>query len=193
MLVKLAVGDPVVYGSHGAGRVTSRLTQGLGEPSEFVVLDFAAGLTVTLPLQRALEYLRPVAGETEMARVRTTLRAEVAPSEDPWLKRSKAMQAKLAAGLSVGLAEVVRDSARREETSTAHGGTMRLSPSEQQLSRQARRLLADEIGLARGVAPSEADDWITSQLSHTAHQRSTETMSGAAQKSARVRTGRAAA
>jgi RNA polymerase-interacting CarD/CdnL/TRCF family regulator len=167
-----------VYGSHGAGRVASRQKRGLGEPREIVVLDFAAGLSVTLPLERALEYLRPLAGATEMACVRTTLREDMAPSEDRWLKRSKATQAKVTAGETVGLAEVVRDSVRRDRTSTAYGGTMRLSPSERQLYLKARRRLADEIGLACGVEPSEADDWITNQLSHTAGQLLPATVNG---------------
>jgi RNA polymerase-interacting CarD/CdnL/TRCF family regulator len=181
--MRLAVGDLVVYGSHGAGRVTSRESRRRGEPLDIVVLDFAAGLSVTLPLQRALEYLRPLADETEMARVRTTLREEIPPSGDQWLKRSKATQAKVRGGEAVGLAEVVRDGARREGASTGHRGTVRLSPSEQQLYLKARRLLADEIGLARGVEPSDADNWITNQLTHTARKRAaSETPSGVSDK-----------
>ena len=157
-----------MYGSHGAGRVASRQKRGLGEPCEIVVLDFAAGLSVTLPLERALEYLRPLAGETEMACVRTTLREDRAPSEEGWLKRYKATQAKVTAGETVGLAEVVRDSVRRDRRSTVYGRTKQLSSSERQLYLKARRLLADEIGLGCGFEPSEADDWITNQLSHTA-------------------------
>ena len=192
--MRLAVGDLVVYGSHGAGRVTSRQNRRFGETREIVVLDFAAGLSVTLPLQRALEYLRPLADETEVARVRTTLREDTAPSEDRWLKRSKATQAKVTSGEAVGLAEVVRDGACREGTSATHKETTRLSPSEHQLYLKARRLLADEIGLARGVESSEADDWITNQLSHTARQRSsTETSTGAADEPALSRPRRSAA
>jgi RNA polymerase-interacting CarD/CdnL/TRCF family regulator len=192
--MRLAVGDLVVYGSHGAGRVTSRQNLRSGESREVVVLDFAAGLSVTLPLQRALEFLRPVASESEVARIRTTLREDIAPSEDRWLKRSKATQAKVTSGEAVGLAEVVRDGARGEGRSTALGEAMRLSPSEHQLYLKARRLLADEIGLARGVESSEADDWITSQLLHTARQRSSsEAKSGGAAKPTLSRPSRSAA
>jgi len=45
---------------------------------------------------------------------------------------------------------------------------VRLTLGGQELYVQARRLLAEEIGLSRGVESSEADDWITDQLSHTA-------------------------
>ena len=162
----------VVYGSYGAGRVASRHKSASGEPREMVVLDFAAGLSVTLPLERALEYLRPLAGETEMACVGTTLREGRTVIADGWLKRSKATQTKVTAGQTVGLAEVVRDSVGRDRPPAAPGKTTRLSPSEQQLYLKARQLLADEIGLVRGIQSSEADDWITDQLSHTPVKRS---------------------
>jgi RNA polymerase-interacting CarD/CdnL/TRCF family regulator len=167
-LVKLAVGDLVVYGRHGAGRVTSRQKKGRGKPHEIIVLDLAAGLSVTLPLERALEYLRPLASKTEVACVQTTLREDKALTEDTWLKRWKIMQAKVATGEAVSLAEVVRDSAQRERTPAAHGKTKRLSPSEHQLYLEARQLLASELGFVRGVEPSEADEWITDQLSRIA-------------------------
>jgi CarD family transcriptional regulator len=166
--MKLAIGDLVVYGRYGAGRVASRQKKGVGNPHEIIVLEFADGLSVTLRLERALQYLRPLASEAEMACVRTTLRERETPSEDSWLKRWKTMQAKVATGRPVSLAEVVRDSARRDQIPSARGKTTRLSPSEHDLYRKARQLLADEIGLARGVDPSEADDWITDQLSRIA-------------------------
>ena len=167
-VVKLAVGDLVVYGRHGAGRVASRQEKGLGKPHEIIVLDLAAGLSVTLPLERALEYLRPLVSKTEVACVQTTLREDTALNEDTWLKRWKTMQAKVATGEAVSLAEVVRDSVQRDRTPAAGGKTKRLSPSEHQLYLQARQLLASEIGLARGVELSEADDWITEQLARIA-------------------------
>ena len=125
------------------------------------------------PRRRALGgYLRPLAGETELACVGTTLREDRTVIADGWLKRSKATQTKLTAGQTVGLAEVVRDSAGRDRPPGADGKTVRLSPSEQQLYLKARQLLADEIGLVRGIESSEADDWIADQLSQTPVKRS---------------------
>jgi RNA polymerase-interacting CarD/CdnL/TRCF family regulator len=149
--VKLGVGDLVVYGSHGAGRVIER-------KKENVVLEFSAGLSVTLPVDRAQEYLRPVATADVMKSVARTLREDAPKSEAVWLKRCKATKEKVNVGEAVGLAEVVRDCE----------GAPRLSPSERQLYLKARRLLADEIGLARGVESSEADEWIADQLGQTA-------------------------
>ena len=151
------VGDLVVYGSHGAGRIEDRTAKTL-------VVSLGDGLTVTLPQELASASLRPLVTELGMARVRTTLRADGHTDGDAWLKRSKATREKVNVGDTIGLAEVVRDSAHRDGISSPAGGP-RLSAGERELYLKARRLLALEISLARGVAPSEADDWIARQLS----------------------------
>lgn len=160
----LAVGDFVVYGGHGTGHVIAREIRGRdGAGEEVVVLEFNDGLTVTLPIERALQQLRPLATELEIDGVCRTLRAAPPAKDEAWLHRRKATQAKLAAGATIGLAEVVRDGAYRE--TPVRGGT-RLSVSERELYLKARRLLADEIGVARGVDRVDADNWIDLQLSH---------------------------
>jgi RNA polymerase-interacting CarD/CdnL/TRCF family regulator len=160
--VELQVGKVVVYGGHGAGRVVAREERGSGDSRrEIVVLELAASLTVTLPVSVARECLRPLATELEMASVERTLRTTASTDEPVWLKRQKATRAKVALGEPIGLAEVVSDGARRSQ-----GDSARLSVSERELYLKARRLLADEIGLVRGVDSSEAEEWIASQLAH---------------------------
>jgi len=164
--LELVVGDLVVYGGHGAGRVCAREPGAAGAaPGDVVVVELGDGLVVTLPLDQAHERLRPVAGEAELARVRATLRDPGTTGEEAWLSRSRETREKVALGHAVGLAEVVRDGARRDGTAVGAGGGRRLSLGERQLYLKARRLLAVEIGLARGVDPSEADAWIARQLS----------------------------
>jgi len=131
------------------------------EPQEVVVLELAATLTVTLPIALAREQLRAVVNETELASVQKTLRAAPPASEPVWVKRQKATRAKLASGQAVGLAEVISDGAHRYQ-----GEAARLSVSERELYLRARRLLADEIGHARGIDPAQAEDWISNQLAH---------------------------
>ncbi len=59
-LVRLAVGDMVVYASHGAGHVAARERRVvLGKRQEVIVLALAGGLSVELPMERAHELLRP--------------------------------------------------------------------------------------------------------------------------------------
>jgi CarD family transcriptional regulator len=161
----VAVGDLIVYASHGVGRVTSRESQGkTQEQQEVVVLVFGEGLSVTLPFARALEYVRPVSTEVEIASVRETLRSAEGARDGVWQKRLRATREKVALGEAVGLAEVIRDGVRRANRSTVPGGPAQLSLTERQLYLKARKLLSEEIGAARGIAPDEADAWITEQL-----------------------------
>jgi CarD family transcriptional regulator len=163
--VRLAVGDVVVYASHGAGRVAARgTTVVLGVEQEIVVLELADGLSVTLPMQRAREQLRPLVSEEDVRRVQETLREDGPVSGDVWLTRLKQGQAKLRGGDPLELAEVVRDSARRERMLSGKGNKSRLSSGEKALYVKARQLLSGEIGLARGLEPAEADAWIDQQL-----------------------------
>lgn len=168
--MRLAVGDLVVYGSHGSGPVVARATRVvLGKRQEVVVLALAGGLSVELPLKRARELLRPLAAPADMSRVQETLGAEHLVNTDTWLKRRRDSEAKLSSGTAIGLAEIIRDGARRDGTVSAKGAKLRLSPGERELFVKARQLLAAEIALVRGVEPAEADTWIDEQLMRTSH------------------------
>jgi RNA polymerase-interacting CarD/CdnL/TRCF family regulator len=163
----LAVGELVVYAGHGVGRISVREKRGEpGARTEVVVLAFADGLSVTLPIERAREYLRPISGKAEVERVQKTLRVTQKPSGEPWQKRFRTTQAKVAVGEALGLAEVVGDGARRDNGPVDRGGPGRLSASERDLYVKARRLLATEIGISRGTDTAEADAWIAGQLAH---------------------------
>jgi CarD family transcriptional regulator len=158
----------VVYASHGAGHVAARERRVvLGKQQEVVVLALAGGLSVELPMERAHELLRPLASEADLARVQKTLGADDAVSGDPWLKRRRDSQAKLTGGGAVELAEIIRDSAHREWTLSPKGTKSQLSPGEKELFAKARQLLSNEIALARGVEPAQANAWIDEQLTRT--------------------------
>jgi RNA polymerase-interacting CarD/CdnL/TRCF family regulator len=153
----------VVYGGHGLGRV-SRTRDGSGQDASSsggVVLEFAnSGLSVTLPLERAVSCLRSVADAGEVARVRDALRGRDASIEAPWVARSKSTRAKLHAGEAVGLAEIVRDAFARRRASPSGA----LSSSEREFSLKARRLLAAELGAAMAIDEARADAWIDGEL-----------------------------
>jgi CarD family transcriptional regulator len=161
--VRLAVGDVVVYPAHGVGRVAAREKR-LGAAQEILVLELADGLSVTLPVERARELLRPLLSEADLRRVQQALREQHTLNEDAWLKRRKDTQVKLAGGDPLGLAEVVRDCTRRQQRLIAKRTGSQLSPSERDFYARARRLLSAEIGLARGLEPAAADAWIEEQL-----------------------------
>ena len=167
--MKLAVGDLVVYGTHGIGRISSRQQQTvLGSKQEVIVLELEDGLTVTLPVQRAQEQLRPLANEADLKLVRETLRNEPDLSVDPWLSRRRDTMEKLTAGDPVRLAEIVSEGAQRERMRQAKGGKAQLSSGEREIFVKARRLLSGEIALARGIQPDAADGWIEEQLARNA-------------------------
>jgi CarD family transcriptional regulator, regulator of rRNA transcription len=109
--------------------------------------------------------LRALADETELESVQETLRAPPRARESLWTRRQKATREKLASGQAIGLAEIISDGAHRQRGSTA-----RLSTSERQLYLKARRLLADEIGHARGIDAAQADQWISDQLERAGAQ-----------------------
>jgi RNA polymerase-interacting CarD/CdnL/TRCF family regulator len=154
----LAVGDPVVYGAHGAGSIVARETQDVdGRAEVVIVLALARGLSVSLPLELAERQLRPVADETQIGRVRAILAADAAPNGDHWLQRQRETREKL--GSTLGLAEILRDRADRG----ARSGS-RPAPSEREIVKRAHELLAGEIALARGVELADARVWIDAQL-----------------------------
>jgi RNA polymerase-interacting CarD/CdnL/TRCF family regulator len=163
--VRLAVGDVVVYGAHGVGSLLARERRMVqGAMREVLVLALADGLFVTLPVERARKVLRPLLSWSDLRRVQETLSEDHTISEDVWLKRRRDTQVKVGAGDPLGLAEVVRDGALRERRLIAKHNGSQLSPGERNLYMHARRLLSDEIGLAHGLGPEEADSWIENQL-----------------------------
>src|SRR5690349_10535577 len=106
--LRLAVGDRVVYASHGIGRVESREHHRVG--GEILVLVFENGMKVTLPLDRARTALRSLSGEPELEEVRRTLGGDSPPAAlEHWSRRRRNAQAKLTVGDVDGLAEIVRD------------------------------------------------------------------------------------
>jgi CarD family transcriptional regulator len=164
--MELAVGDAVVYATHGIGRIVERKEQVVqGTAREIIVLELAEGLTVTLPLERAREQLRPVASKADVKLVRETLREDRSLKFDPWLSRRRETLEKLNAGTLAGLAEIVSEGAQRERLRVANGSGSRLPTAEREIFVKARELLSGEIALALALQPTAADDWIEEQLS----------------------------
>ncbi|HZR96473.1 MAG TPA: CarD family transcriptional regulator [Gaiellaceae bacterium] len=163
-LGRLAVGDRVVYGSHGIGRVESRRAAKAGVP-ESVVLAFETGLRVTLPVARAREALRTLSGPDELEDVRRALRATASPTLEPWPKRQRMIRDAVNAGTVTGLAEVVRDGLHRERKLADGPAARQPAPVERDLYLQARRLLVAEIAACRRIEPEAADAWIVEQIS----------------------------
>lgn len=163
--VRLAVGDVVVYGTHGVGRISAREEKVvLGATHEVVVVELQDGLTVTLPLDRARTQLRPPATDAQLRQVRDALRREPTLSVDPWLSRRRETVEKMSGGDLVRLAEIVSEGALRERMRREKGGKQQLSPGEREVFVKARNLLSEEIAIVLGLQPAAADAWIDEQL-----------------------------
>ena len=162
--MKLAVGDLVVYGNHGIGRVAARRSEEmLGETREVVVLELEE-LKVTLPLTLATTQLRPLADKAEVRRVGIALRVDEELDSGNWLSRQRATLEKLIGGTPVELAQIVSEGAQRERLRSARGGKAQLSLSERQLYTRARTLLSNEVAVALGIRPAAAETWIDGHL-----------------------------
>jgi CarD family transcriptional regulator len=154
-----------VYPPHGIGRIAARETRVvLGVEEEVVVIEFDNDLSVTLPLSRAHELIRPPVSEAGLRRVRDTLRAHAALSDQAWPKRMQEAQEMFRRGHTIELAELVRDGVRREQQLTPQGTPFRLAASERALHLKARESLSSEIAVVRGRGQKEADAWIDEQL-----------------------------
>ena len=170
--MRLAVGDLVVYGAHGAGQVAAReARKDDGDEQTVIVLSLAGGLSVELPLERAERLLRPLADEREIARIGHVLCGEGTVSKEAWLTRRRDAREKLKD--AVGLAEIIRDGNARELSNASRSGPS-LAPGELELVRQARSLLTRELSLSRGVEGDEASAWIDRQLEQAACNASGE-------------------
>ncbi len=165
--VRLAVGDRVVYGNHGIGRISARTEQTvLGESQEVVVVELGE-LTATLPLELAKRQLRAPASEADVRLVRHALRDDAPLNSSNWLSRRQATLDKLTEGTPVRLAEIVSEGAQRTRVRLA-SGNKHLSSSESEIFVRARRLLSEEIAVALDVDSAAADTWIDEQLARGA-------------------------
>lgn len=163
--MELKVGTIVAYPPHGIGTIAAREKKiVLGVEEEVVLIELGNDLSVTLPVSRAEELLRPPASAADVKKVQKTLREEGVVSDEIWSKRLAHAQEKLRSGDPLDLAEIVRDGVKREQGRTANGTPIKLSTSERALHLKARELLSGEIGLARGVDRAEAEAWIDEQL-----------------------------
>ena len=165
------MGDVVVYGFYGVALIAA--SEGDAAAPTAIVLEFASGLRVTLPAARAREALRSLADESDLARVAETLGADESTIEAHWAKRFRAAQEKVVAGEVIGLAEVVRDGAHREQRQAPGSGSTP-SPAERELYLRASRLLAEEVGAVRGIDLPTADKWISEQLDATIEAQANE-------------------
>jgi CarD family transcriptional regulator len=107
-----AVGDYVVYPTHGVGRITGIEVETIGEYElkVFVIAFEKDKMTLRVPVGRAgAAGLRGISGSDDITRALTTLKGRAKIARGMWSRRAQEYEAKINSGNIVQIAEVVRD------------------------------------------------------------------------------------
>ncbi|NDF11321.1 MAG: CarD family transcriptional regulator [Proteobacteria bacterium] len=110
--IKLKQNDKVVYPTHGVGTVVGIEAQAIaGTEVKLVAVMFEKDkMTLRIPLIRAEQSgLRKLSSQSELDKVRSTLKGRAKTSRGMWSRRAKEYESKINSGNIVSLAEVVRD------------------------------------------------------------------------------------
>lgn len=107
-----AVGDYVVYPTHGVGRITGVETETIGEYElkVFVIAFEKDKMILRVPVGRAATAgLRGISGSDDITRALSTLKGRAKTARGMWSRRAQEYEAKINSGNIVMIAEVVRD------------------------------------------------------------------------------------
>jgi len=147
-----AVGDHVVYPTHGVGKITGLESQEIaGTKLRLFVIQFDKDrMTLRVPTMKAkTSGLRRLCTKKEMQNALATLKARARIRRTMWSRRAQEYEAKINSGDPVSIAEVVRD---------LHRGASQpeQSYSERQIYEQALERLAHEVAAVEKIKPEAA-------------------------------------
>lgn len=147
-----AVGDFVVYPSHGVGRISTIEEHELGDLmlQVFVVEFEKEKMTLRVPVNKAnTSGMRRLSSQDTMEAAITTLRGRARTRRVMWSRRAQEYEAKLNSGDPISIAEVVRDLHR-------NGGQPDQSYSERQMYEAALERLAREFAAVDNTDTEQA-------------------------------------
>lgn len=147
-----AVGDHVVYPSHGVGQIVRIESHIIGEQSlqMFVISFEKERMTLRVPVGKAsTSGMRRLSSPEKMDAAVTALRGRARARRVMWSRRAQEYEAKLNSGDPVSIAEVVRDLHRNV-------GQPDQSYSERQMYEAALERLAREFAAVQKIEPSQA-------------------------------------
>jgi CarD family transcriptional regulator len=157
--VDFNVGDKVVYPCHGVAEVTEIATRSVGgDESTYVVFAIAERtptrhgfMTVAVPVSRADEVgVREVASREDADDVLAVLSVTDVRMPSNWSRRFKNHQQMLKTGDLFQYAEVVRNLAHRQRTTS-------LAAAETAMYGAARHLVSTELAVTWSVTPEAAE------------------------------------
>ncbi len=153
------VGDKAVYPGHGVGEIVAIETREImGKPMEvYVMRILERDMTIIVPVAKSQEIgLRRVMDDQEMDRVFHVLRQRRRVNDSQtWNRRFRAYSEKIRTGSAVEIAKVLRD------LYLLRAGK-NLSYGEKRMLNTAMELLTQEIAVASGEHPQQAEARILS-------------------------------
>lgn len=149
-----AVGDYVVYPTHGVGRITANEVEVIGEfELKVFVINFEKDkMILRVPVGRATAAgLRGISGSDEITRALTTLKGRAKTARGMWSRRAQEYESKINSGNIVQIAEVVRDLHKNVDQSER-------SYSERMIYETAMNRLIGEVAAFNKVDQPAAHD-----------------------------------
>jgi CarD family transcriptional regulator len=144
---EFAVGDHVVYPTHGVGRVTGIVNEEIaGHRLTLIVVEFEENrMVLRVPVAKAKSAgLRKLSSRKAIDLALSTLKGRARVKRTMWSRRAQEYEAKINSGDPIAIAEVVRDLHR-------NAGQPDQSFSERQIYEQAMDRLAAELAAIEQV------------------------------------------
>lgn len=149
-----AVGDYVVYPTHGVGRITANEVEVIGEYElKVFVINFEKDkMILRVPVGRATAAgLRGISGSDDITRALATLKGRAKTARGMWSRRAQEYESKINSGNIVQIAEVVRDLHKNVDQSER-------SYSERMIYETAMNRLIGEVAAFNKVDQPSAHD-----------------------------------
>lgn len=149
---EFAVGQNVVYPTHGVGEITAIETQEIANITlEMFVIRFQRDkMTLRVPTHRAKAAgLRHISEVAVIDKAIKTLKGRAKISRGMWSRRAQEYEAKINSGNIIQIAEVVRDLHKNVDQSER-------SYSERMIYESALGRLAGEVAAASAIEPQQA-------------------------------------
>ena len=149
---EIAVGDYVVYPTHGVGQVREITEEKIASSKlEFLVIAFAKNrMTLKIPVDKIrVSGLRKLSTEYEIKKAIEVMKAPPQQKRIVWAKRAMEYEEKINSGTPSTVAEVVRYLYKRNDR-------LEQSFSERQIYESALSRLADEYAAIFGMPSDDA-------------------------------------
>ncbi len=149
-----AVGEYVVYPTHGVGKILGLESEKIGdfELKVFVIAFEKDKMTLRVPVGRAeAAGLRSISSNDQITRALSTLKGRAKIARGMWSRRAQEYEAKINSGNLVAIAEVVRDLHKNVDQSER-------SYSERMIYETAMHRLCGEVAASERVDIKDAQD-----------------------------------